>query len=84
METVLEKKKMINIAARENTTVLNPAQLHLLQMLSFTKTEESLRDLKKLLRTFYIQQVEKEANQLWVEGKINDNLLNEHLRTPYK
>jgi len=41
-------------------------------------------DLKKLLREFYIQQIEKEADQFWVEGKISDALLNEHLRTPYK
>ena len=84
METVLEKKKTRNNVAKGNTTALNPAQLHLLQMLSFTRTDESLRDLKKLLRTFYIQQVEKEADKFWAEGKINDNLLNEHLRTPYK
>ena len=63
---------------------LNSAQLHLIQMLSYVKTEETFQDLKKLLREFYIQQVEKEADRYWVEGKISDELLNEHLRTPYK
>jgi hypothetical protein len=49
-------------------------------MFSFTKTEQTLQDLKKLLRDFYVQQVEKEVNKY----QIGDQLLNEHLRTPYK
>jgi len=63
---------------------LNPAQLHLLKMLSFVKSEESFLDLKKVLREFYIQQVEKEADEYWTEGKISDELLDVHFRTPYK
>ena len=58
----------------------NATQLHLLKMFSFTKTEQTLQDLKKLLRSFYIQQVEKEVDKY----QINDQMLNEHLRTPYK
>ena len=59
---------------------LNATQLHLLKMFSFTKTEQTLQDLKKLLRDFYIQQVEKEVDKY----QIDDQILNEHLRTPYK
>jgi hypothetical protein len=58
----------------------NSTQLHLLKMFSFTKTEKTLQDLKKLLRDFYIQQVEKEVDKY----QIDDQILNEHLRTPYK
>ena len=58
----------------------NATQLHLLKMFSFTKTEQTLQELKKLLRNFYIQQVEKEVDKY----PINDQMLNEHLRTPYK
>jgi len=58
----------------------NATQLHLLKMFSFTKTEQTLQDLKKLLRNFYIQQVENEVDNY----KIDDKILNEHLRTPYK
>jgi len=58
----------------------NETQLHLLRMFSFTKSEQTLRDMKKTLRNFYIQQVEKEADKY----PIGDHLLNEHLRTPYK
>jgi hypothetical protein len=58
----------------------NATQLHLLKMFSFTKTEQTLNDLKKLLRDFYIQQVENEVDKY----QINDQMLNEHLRTPYR
>ena len=59
---------------------LNATQLHLLKMFSFTKTEQTLQDLKKLLRNFYIQQVENEVDKY----QIDDQMLNEHLRTPYR
>jgi len=49
-------------------------------MFSFTKTEQTLQDLKKLLRDFYIQQIEKEVDKY----QIDDQMLNEHLRTPDK
>jgi len=63
---------------------LNPAQLHFLQILSHIKTDKALTDLKRLVRDFYAQQLQNEANQYWAEGKISDRLLDEHLRTPYK
>ena len=63
---------------------LNKAQIHLLQMLAHIKTDQALSDFKRLVRTFYAQQVQIEANKYWAEGKIGEHLLNEHLRTPYK
>jgi hypothetical protein len=71
-------------AIKTSSSGLNPAQLHLLKMFSVIKTEEAFQDLKKILREFYVQQVEKEADKYWDEGKIGYELLNEHLRTPYK
>jgi hypothetical protein len=63
---------------------LNPAQLHFLQILSHIKTDETLKDLKRLVRDYYSQQLQKEADKYWDEGKIGDHVLDEHLRTPYK
>jgi hypothetical protein len=63
---------------------LNHAQIHFLQILSHIKTDKALMDLKRLVRDFYAQQLQKEADKCWEEGNISDNLLNEHLRTPYK
>ena len=33
----------------------NETQLHLLRMFAFTKTEQTLQDMKKVLRDFYIK-----------------------------
>jgi hypothetical protein len=66
--------------ATEAYQPFNATQLHLLKMFSFTQTEQTLQDLKKLLRNFYIQQVEKEVDKY----SIDDQILNEHLRTPYR
>ena len=63
---------------------LNSAQLHFLQILSHIKTDKALKDLKRLVRDYYSQQLQQEADKHWEEGKIGDHLLNEHLRTPYK
>jgi len=63
---------------------LNPLQLHFLQMLSHIKTDEALMELKRLIRDFYAHQLQKEADKYWSEGIINDQVLNEHLRTPYR
>jgi hypothetical protein len=63
---------------------LNPAQLHFLQVLSHIQTDESLKDLKRLVRDYYAQQLQKDADKHWSEGTIGEHLLNEHLRTAYK
>jgi len=62
---------------------LNSAQLHFLQILSHIKSDKTLKDLKRLVRDFYSQQLQQEADKHWAEGNIGDHLLNEHLRTSY-
>jgi hypothetical protein len=67
---------------------LNPVQLHLLKMFSFTKSEESLNELKSVLLDFYHKKLDEETDRLWEEGKLNDHVIDEmlncHQRTPYK
>lgn len=71
-----------------NQTSFNPAQLHLLKMFSFVKSEENLLEIKNLLATYFAQKIDAEMDALWDEGKIDANTIeqwaNEHLRTPYK
>ena len=71
-----------------HTKTLNPAQLHILDMLYFCRSQQSVDDLKKILADYYAEKVQKEADRLWDEGILNgeaiNNILNEHLRTPYK
>ena len=82
-EVMARKIQEPTVAAHERTG-LNQAQIHFLQILSHIKTDEALTDLKRLVRNYYAQQLQKEADKYWVEGKIGEHLLDEHLRTPYK
>ena len=72
------------ISSEISSSALNPAQLHLLKMFSVVKSEETFQDLKKTLNDFITQKIEDEANTLWNSGRISYDLLEEHLRTPYK
>lgn len=71
-----------------NTTVLNPTQMYLLQIFSFSKTEESKRELQNLLTTYYREKVSKRAEELWNEMKLDQDKLDAmcsiHERLPYE
>jgi len=66
----------------------NPAQMHMLSMLSRIKSEQALEQLKEQLAEFYARMVDEEMEELWNSDKWNEKKLQElkesHLRTPYK
>ena len=70
------------------TTFLNPTQLHLLHLFSHNKSEESFNVLKEALFEYYCKQVNEEGKRIWKEKNMSNEmmheLLNTHLRTPYK
>ncbi|MDR1738673.1 MAG: dephospho-CoA kinase [Candidatus Symbiothrix sp.] len=69
-------------------TELNPAQFHLLEMFSFMKQQESINELRAVLYDYYRQKVDAESAQLEEKYGMNEarieEILNMHLRTPYK
>lgn len=69
-------------------TQLNPTQLYLLQLFSFSNTKESQLDLQNVLRNYYQQKVAKRANELWNKLDMNQDKLDEmcsiHERLPYQ
>lgn len=69
-------------------TVFNPAQLRLLQMMSYIKTDEELSELQDVISNYYAKRVDEEMDKLWNQGIINVATIEqwgkEHLRTPYK
>ena len=71
-----------------NNVALNPTQLHLLKMFSFAKTDDALFEIKKALSAYFAQMVEDYMDQLWEQGlwsqEKNEDILKEHLRTPYE
>jgi hypothetical protein len=69
-------------------TLLNPVQLHLLRMFSYNRDEANLSELKEVLFEHFCQKVNEEGKRVWKEKNMSnemmDDLLNTHLRTPYK
>ena len=64
---------------------LNPAQVHVLEVLNYCQTEESVSELKEALADYYSKKVQTEADRLWESGELNneaiDRILNEHWTT---
>ena len=62
---------------------MNQAQLQILDMLSFIKTPEALRDLNN-----FVQMADAELDRMWNEGTLNEERIESfrhlHERTPYK
>lgn len=56
--------------------------------MSFAKDDKTLDDIKNVLASFFAQKAEEEMDKLWDTGEWNqeknENLLHEHLRTPYR
>lgn len=69
-------------------TALNNAQIEILDMLSFVKTQETLADLKRVISEHFADELEKEMNRLWETGEMTESKVegfrNLHERTPYK
>ncbi len=65
----------------------NSAQLHLLKMLSYARTEAVVDEMKVALSSFFAQKVDEQMDALWDSGEWddekNESVLTEHLRTPY-
>ena len=69
-------------------TVFNPAQMQLLEMMSFVKSDKALDCLKQAISDYFAVQVQNEIDRLWENGDLNDEKVegfrNLHERTPYK
>ncbi len=76
------------MAAIHQSTKLNAVQLHLLKMFARPMDEQDLAAIKSLLSNYYAQKVDAESEKLMDEKGMSqltiDDLLNTHLRTPYK
>ena len=69
-------------------TILNPAQIMILESFASANSQEEMDELMDMLRNFYAMKLDKELERLWDEGVLNqeklDELKEQHLRTPYR
>ena len=67
---------------------LNPAQIEVLNMMSFINTPSSWQSLKNALSDYFAKQLDEEVDALWQKGILNEEKVEGfrtlHERTPYR
>ena len=68
-------------------TAFTSAQLHILEMMKYLKSESDILELQRVIADFYAKKVQEEADRLWDEGILDAEAIEDigksHLRTPY-
>ena len=59
------------------TPVFNPIQRHLLEMLSYDKSQEGLEELKEVLFQYYSKRMNTKLDELWDKGILDQKKLDE-------
>ena len=76
------------IENRMEQTVFNPAQMKILQMMSYIKTPQELDNLENVLSQYFAKKVDEGIDELCDNGSITLDTIeswgNEHLRTSCK
>jgi hypothetical protein len=69
-------------------TAFNPTQMYLLQLFSFSRTEETKKELQDILTSYYKQKVSVRASEIWEKMGLDQQKLDEmcsiHERLPYE
>ena len=58
-------------------TILNPAQMHLLKLFSFNKSEDFAKEIQQVLTRYFQEKLDAETDRLWDEGILNQERLDE-------
>lgn len=68
-------------------TILNEAQIELLDLVSIINSKEELEGLRKVIMDYLASQLKGEIDRLWDNGTLNDQKVESfrtlHERTPY-
>ena len=56
---------------------LNPVQLHLLKMFSFTKNEENLKELQAVLFDYYRNKLKLQTDEFWQKNNLDSAKMEE-------
>ncbi len=61
--------------------------MQILDMMSFVKTPEALKDLKQVISDYFAQKADAEMNKMWNDGILTEERVESfrhlHERTPY-
>lgn len=84
---ILKSRELDFSKAYYNNEYVSKDQLQILDMQSFIKTPEALRDLNKVISDYFVQMADAELDRMWNEGTLNEERIESfrylHERTPY-
>ena len=70
-----------------NYSTLSPAQVSILDLMSFVKTPKALEELNEVLSDYFAKRLDTEIDALWADGTLTEKKVesfrNLHERTPY-
>lgn len=65
----------------------NSTQRHLLQMFEYNPSESTLEEIRSVLLEYFAKKTQQEVDKFWDENGMTpqdvEDILKEHLRTPY-
>jgi len=67
-----------------NASSLNETQILLLRVFSRLKSEEEKADIQSMLLDYYRKRVDTQANSFKFSDEEVEEIINTHLRTPYR
>ena len=86
-ETYKQKENDMSTANLQSTP-FTPFQIEMLELVARVNSEREMTDIRRMLGQYFAKRAEDAIDQLWDEGVLNDNVIedwkNEHMRTPYK
>lgn len=87
--TFANKKTRIMVeAVTSSKQTFTPFQIQMLELMSHVQSEEEMNDIRRMLAEYFAKRAEDAIDQLWDEGVLNDNMMeewkSEHMRTPYR
>ena len=78
---------LIRIFMNAHIAPLSPAQVNILDMMSFIKTPKAIDELNDILSDYFSKRLDEEINKLWTEGALTENKVESfrhlHERTTY-
>ena len=78
---------LIRIFMNAHIAPLSPAQVNILDMMSFIKTPKAIDELNDILSDYFSKRLDEEINKLWTEGTLTENKVESfrhlHERTTY-
>ena len=52
---------------------LSPAQVNILDMMSFIKTPKEIDELNEFLSNYFSKKLDEEIDKFWADGSLNEN-----------